>query len=319
MTQDIQRRLALLIDADNAQAALLEQMLIELSKYGTITIRRVYGDFTEANMKGWKEVMHTHALQPVQQFRYTVGKNATDSALIIDAMDILYTAGIDGVCIASSDSDYTRLATRLREKNLYVIGIGKQMTPRAFVNACNLFIYTENLEALPADEPEAAAPFEAAFASPDTGAKLATAQAADAGRKAQQPKATARTAKKSAAFEKLFRTAFGLTVQDDGWANLSALGDSLRKLDSAFDPRTYGHSQLSQLVRAFPELIEVKPPKAAGKTGTIFVRAKADAAKAGTARSGTTRSGTARSGGAKAGGKSTDKGADKGADKSTKA
>lgn len=141
------RRLAMLIDGDNAQAALLDQMLAETGKYGIITIRRVYGDWTEPQMKSWKQTLNTHALQPVQQFRYTVGKNATDSAMIIDAMDVLYTAGVDGFCLVSSDSDYTRLATRIREKNMFVMGIGKAMTPRAFVNACDVFVYTENLVA----------------------------------------------------------------------------------------------------------------------------------------------------------------------------
>ena len=139
------RRLALLIDGDNAQASLLEQMIAEVNKYGVVTIRRVYGDWTEPQMKSWKEALHVSALQPFQQFRYTTGKNATDSAMIIDAMDILYTAGVDGFCIVSSDSDYTRLATRIREKNLFVMGIGKATTPRAFVNACDVFVYTENL------------------------------------------------------------------------------------------------------------------------------------------------------------------------------
>jgi uncharacterized LabA/DUF88 family protein len=142
---DTTRRLALLIDGDNAQAALLPQMLTEVNKYGMATIRRVYGDWTEPQMKGWKEALNVYALQLVQQFRYTKGKNATDSALIIDAMDILYTAGIDGFCLVSSDSDFTRLATRIREKNLFVMGIGKESTPRPFIDACNVFVYTENL------------------------------------------------------------------------------------------------------------------------------------------------------------------------------
>ncbi len=116
----VNRRLALLIDGDNAQASLLGEMLAEASKYGLLTIRRVYGDWTEPQLKSWKQVLHTYAIQPVQQFRYTTGKNSTDSAMIIDAMDILYSAGIDGFCLVSSDSDYTRLATRIREKKTRV-------------------------------------------------------------------------------------------------------------------------------------------------------------------------------------------------------
>jgi len=135
----------MLIDGDNAQPSLLGEMLAEASKYGIVTVRRIYGDWTTPNMGGWKDALNIHAIQPIQQFRYAVGKNATDSAMIIDAMDILYTVRVDGFCLVSSDSDYTRLATRIREKSLFVMGIGKKLTPRPFVNACDLFVYEENL------------------------------------------------------------------------------------------------------------------------------------------------------------------------------
>ena len=140
------RRIAMLIDGDNAQASLISNMLAETSKYGNVIIRRIYGDWTTANMNGWKEMLQTHAIQPIQQFRYTIGKNATDSAMIIDAMDILYEDRVEGFCLVSSDSDYTRLATRIREKGIFVMGVGKKMTPRAFVNACDVFVFTENLQ-----------------------------------------------------------------------------------------------------------------------------------------------------------------------------
>ena len=120
------RRIAMLIDGDNAQPSLIKHMLAEAGKYGLVTIRRIYGDWTTANMNGWKETLQTYAIQPIQQFRYTIGKNATDSAMIIDSMDILYEGGIDGFCLVSSDSDYTRLATRIREKGVFVMGIGKR-------------------------------------------------------------------------------------------------------------------------------------------------------------------------------------------------
>jgi len=139
------RRLAMLIDGDNAQPSLIDAILAEAGKYGIVTIRRIYGDWTTANMKQWKDTLHVHAIQPIQQFRYTTGKNATDSALIIDAMDILYEGAANGFCVVSSDSDYTRLATRIREKGLFVMGIGRTETPRPFVNACEVFVYTENL------------------------------------------------------------------------------------------------------------------------------------------------------------------------------
>ena len=247
------RRLALLIDGDNAQASLLTEMFAEVTKYGTMTIRRVYGDWTEPNMKSWKQVMHTHALQPIQQFRYTQGKNATDSTLIIDAMDILYTAGVDGFCIVSSDSDYTRLATRIREKNLFVIGIGKSLTPRVFVNACDVFVYTENLVAVANTDNTETVPV------PD---------------KKNAAKADVKDAANPTRFKEPFRTAFDLTEQDDGWANLAALGSSLRKLDPAFDPRTYGYKQLSQLVQACKGFIEVRKTETSGGNVVISVRPK---------------------------------------------
>ena len=148
------QRIAMLIDGDNAQPSMIEKMLAETTKYGLITIRRIYGDWTASNMGGWKEVLQTHAIQPIQQFRYTVGKNATDSAMIIDAMDLFYSGNVDGFCLVSSDSDYTRLATRIREQGIFVMGIGKKQTPRAFVNACDLFVYTENLNPTEAPKPE---------------------------------------------------------------------------------------------------------------------------------------------------------------------
>src|SRR5512140_3020596 len=139
------RKIAMLIDGDNAQSSLLPQMLVEAGKYGMVTVRRIYGDWTTPNMNSWKDVLNFHAIQPIQQFRYTIGKNATDSAMIIDAMDILHTKVVDGFCLVSSDSDYTRLATRIRETGIFVMGIGEKKTPKPFVNACDVFVYTENL------------------------------------------------------------------------------------------------------------------------------------------------------------------------------
>ena len=143
--QTQQQRVAVLIDGDNAQASLLPQILAEVNKFGLITIKRIYGDWTTTNMNSWKESLHKYAIQPIQQFRYTTGKNATDSAMIIDAMDILHEKSVEGFCLVSSDSDYTRLATRIRESGIFVMGIGEKKTPKPFVNACNVFVYTENL------------------------------------------------------------------------------------------------------------------------------------------------------------------------------
>jgi uncharacterized LabA/DUF88 family protein len=248
----VNRRIAMLIDGDNAQASLMGKMLAETSKYGVVTIRRIYGDWTETNMKSWKNELHTHAIQPIQQFRYTTGKNATDSAMIIDAMDILYTTGVDGFCIVSSDSDYTRLATRIREKNLFVMGIGKQNTPRSFVNACDVFVYTQNLSSQEIDQPAPTSP--PAAAAPES-----------------VPSVTEIT--DTQALQNLFRTAYELTMQEDGWAFLGAMGNKLRQLDPSFDPRTYGHKQLLSLIKAHPEMFEIRRTKERG-AANIYVRLK---------------------------------------------
>jgi hypothetical protein len=252
-------RLALMIDGDNAQAALLPQMLAEVSKYGTMTIRRVYGDWSEPGLKSWKEVLHLYAIQPSQQFSYTRGKNATDIALIIDAMDILHSGSVDGFCIASSDSDYTRLATRVREQNLFVMGIGRQNTPPAFVNACTVFVYTENLQTVVADERKTAT------SAPNTIVEPVIEPVEDVTDPAR--------------FKRLFQTAFDSAVLDDGWAHLSTLGTTLRELDPAFDPRTYGHKQLLQLVQAYPKFIETYKLTNENGSATIYVRPKGSSQK----------------------------------------
>lgn len=245
------QRLMLMIDGDNAQAALLPQMLAEVSKYGVMKIRRVYGDWGSPQLKPWKDLLHTYALKPEQQFSYTSGKNATDIALIIDAMDFINTAGVDGICIVSSDSDYTPLATRVREKNLFVMGIGRSTTPRAFVNACDVFVYTENLRSNVEDK------------SADT--PLPTSKPEDE---------SAPIADHEDHFERLFRTAFDAAVQDDGWAHLGTLGSSLRQLDPGFDPRTYGHKLLSQLVQAYPNFFETQKRASKGGNEVIYIRLK---------------------------------------------
>src|SRR4030095_9517792 len=141
----LRQKIAILIDGDNAQSSLLPQMLVEAGRHGQVTLRRIYGDWTTNHMNSWKETLNYHAFQPIQQFRYTIGKNATDSAMIIDAMDIMHSGVVDGFCLVSSDSDYTRLATRIRETGIFVMGIGEKQTAKPFVNACDLFVYTENL------------------------------------------------------------------------------------------------------------------------------------------------------------------------------
>ncbi len=226
--QSEQQRFAVLIDGDNAQASLLPQILAEVSKVGLITIKRIYGDWTTTSMNSWKESLHKHAIQPIQQFRYTVGKNATDSAMIIDAMDLLHSNDVDGFCIVASDSDYTRLATRIREEGLFVIGVGEKKTPEAFTNACNQFIYCENLAIT------------------------------------KEPKKKAE--KKQKEEEKsdvpdplpLLLQGFEMAAKEEEWAHLSWMGDALRQLDPAFDSRTFGHQKLQSLIKDYPEIFAIK-------------------------------------------------------------
>jgi len=244
-TDEKRKKIALLIDGDNAQPALLGKILTEAGKYGLVTIRRIYGDWTTVNMAGWKHTLNENAIQPIQQFRYTVGKNATDSAMIIDAMDILHSHQVDGFCIASSDSDYTRLATRIREIGFFVMGVGKQTTPKAFVNACNVFIYTENLTPREHRRRERAA----------------------------KPEEVREEKPRKFDPVPLLRGAFDMAVEEDGWSNLATIGFYLRQLDPGFDPRTYGFKQLSQLIKGYPDLFELKFRGETGKTD-VFVRLK---------------------------------------------
>jgi len=226
--EDIERRMAILIDGDNAQASLIEQILVEAGKYGSATIRRVYGDWTTPNMSSWKDMLNIHAFQPIQQFRYTVGKNATDSAMIIDAMDILHSDQVDGFCLVSSDSDYTRLATRIRESGQLVVGIGEKKTPRPFVSACNVFIYTENLSRRRGS---------------GNGSKRKTNNLSTQERELID----------------LISQAMEMAgPDDDGWTRLSEVGTALRRIDPGFDPRTYSFRQLSQLVKAHGSQFEMR-------------------------------------------------------------
>ena len=242
------RRMAVLIDGDNAQPSLIAKILSEASKYGTVTVRRNYGDWTTSNMGGWKDTLQTHAIQPIQQFRYTIGKNATDSAMIIDAMDLLYSGTVDAFCLVSSDSDYTRLATRIREKGFFVMGIGQKKTPRAFVNACDVFVYTENL--MPKKPTKKRS-------TPRKGAKA---------EKEKEPPTPDPV--------NLLKQAFDNAVGEDGWAFLGTLGHHLRQLDPGFDARTYGYAQLSALIRGYPKVFDIREVKADDGNSSIYVKVK---------------------------------------------
>jgi uncharacterized LabA/DUF88 family protein len=228
--------LALLVDADNAQASVIAELLAEAATYGTVTVKRAYGDWTTPNLASWKDVLHVHAIQPVQQFRYTTGKNATDSALIIEAMDLLHGGKVDGFCLVSSDSDFTRLATRIREAGLSVYGFGEQKTPKPFVAACDKFIYTEILR------------------KPSPGSLLAPVQAP---------------------LKPLLSSAITAAAQEDGWARLAMVGELVLKKDPSFDPRNFGFKKLGELVKAQPYLkVKSTPTSEGSQNMQLFVRVK---------------------------------------------
>jgi len=227
-------RIAMLIDGDNAQPTLLEKMLIEASKYGTVIVRRIYGDWTGTTLNGWKKIILNHAFEPMQQYQYTTGKNSTDSALIIDAMDLLHEGVANCFCVVSSDSDFTRLAIRIRASGCLMLGMGKKTTPNPFVTACDVFVYTENLAVK--DEKE----------KPTTGSAKSQKQVETESSAAQTPDPLP-----------LLQQAFEITVQENGWTTLAALGNALRQIDPSFDPRTYGVKQLSGLLKAHSDIFYI--------------------------------------------------------------
>ena len=261
---DTRKKIALLIDGDNAQSSLIGKILTEAGKYGLVTVRRIYGDWTTQNMAGWKHSLHDNAIQPIQQFRYTIGKNSTDSAMIIDAMDILHGHQVDGFCIVSSDSDYTRLATRIREHGFFVMGIGKRTTPKAFVNACHIFIYTENLMPKERQRQERRAPRKG------EGKDQREEREEREDREDREERDD-----KAKKFDPvpLLKGAFDMAVEEDGWASLSMIGFYLRQLDPGFDPRTYGFKQVSQLIKSYADLFEMKFQDEKGRTN-VFIRQK---------------------------------------------
>lgn len=221
-----QERLAVLIDADNSQPNIIQALLEEIAKYGTATVKRIYGDWTNPHLKGWKDHLLEHAIQPFQQFGYTRGKNATDSALIIDAMDLLYSVSLDGFCLVSSDSDFTRLAARIRESGLKVYGFGEKKTPRAFVAACDKFVYTEILR--------------------EDGEQESAAQ--DKGKK----KSRSITSDKS--LMRHIKSAVNDSADDSGWAFLGEVGNNLVNKMPEFDSRNYGYQKLGEMMRDIPFL-----------------------------------------------------------------
>lgn len=248
-------RLAVLIDADNAQAAVIEALLAEIARFGEATVKRIYGDFTAPTSSSWKKVLQKYAIKPVQQFAYTTGKNATDSTLIIDAMDLLYTRKFDGFCLMTSDSDFTGLAMRLREGGLTVLGFGEKKTPEAFRNACHKFVFTEVLRPSSVNEP------------------TARAKKAVGDQKAPQPQPVAEA--KQEFPKKFVLAALDQSSDDAGWAHLGTFGSYLTKLQPDFDPRLYGFKKLSELVKAKTDLFETEERQAPGSTHKVlYLRAK---------------------------------------------
>ncbi|WP_026186048.1 NYN domain-containing protein [Thioalkalivibrio thiocyanodenitrificans] len=252
------RRLAVLIDADNAQASVIEGLLAEIARFGEATVKRIYGDFTVPTSSSWRKVLQQYAIKPVQQFAYTTGKNATDSTLIIDAMDLLYTRQFDGFCLITSDSDFTGLAMRLREEGLTVLGFGEKKTPDAFRNACHKFVFTEVLRPNSADDP------------------TAFAKKAKNDQKTTSPQFTAVVAEPKQKFPKKFvLAALEQSSDDSGWAHLGTFGSYLTKLQPDFDSRLYGYKKLSDLVKAKTELFVTEERQSAGSTQKVlYLRAK---------------------------------------------
>jgi hypothetical protein len=258
-------KLAVLIDADNAQATIIEGLLAEIATFGEATVKRIYGDFTAPASAQWRKVLQTYAIKPVQQFAYTTGKNATDSTLIIDAMDLLYTRRFDGFCLVSSDSDFTGLALRIREEGLTVLGFGEQKTPEAFRNACHKFIFTEVLR--PVSPQKSSASITQASATQTPEPFSSTSGEPEPAQKSSQP----------ALPRKFILKALGSTQGDDaGWVHLGAFGSYLTKIKPDFDPRLYGFKKLSDLLKAMPEELEIKERKTAGSSGKgLYVRRRA--------------------------------------------
>lgn len=225
-------KLAVLIDADNVPYAYIKEMLDEVAKYGNPTIKRIYADWTKPTASGWKGVLLENAITPIQQYSYTTGKNSSDSALIIDAMDLLYSEKVNGFCIVSSDSDFTRLATRLREAAMFVIGIGERKTPKPFITACDKFIYIEILKKEHENE---------------------TAEKLD--KKSKVKTETSSVSKVDKKLIKLIKNSIDEISDDSGWAFLGVLGNFIMKKKKDFDPRNYGFPKLYPLIKSINEFV----------------------------------------------------------------
>jgi uncharacterized LabA/DUF88 family protein len=264
-------RLAVLIDADNAQPSITEGLLAEVAKYGTAHVKRAYGDWTEPNLKGWKEHLLAQSIQPIQQFAYTRGKNSTDAAMVIDAMDLLYSGRFDGFCLVSSDSDFTRLAARLRESALTVYGFGERKTPKPFVAACDKFIYIENLtfdadaDADADDEDDSVGGGDSGGGGPAKGVSA---------KPARPRPASAAQLKSDHGLVSFLRNAMEAASEEDGWAPLAGVGNIITSQRPDFDPRSYGYGKLSDLITATTLFETDRRSPGDGKQPIIYARAK---------------------------------------------
>lgn len=231
-------KLAVLIDADNVPYSNIKGMMEEITKYGTPTTKRIYADWTKPNANGWKSVLLEHAITPIQQYSYTTGKNSSDSALIIDAMDLLYSDKVDGFCIVSSDSDFTRLAIRLRESGMKVIGIGEKKTPNAFIVACDRFVFIEVLEGTTKKKK----PKATTTTTPSDTKKVVEKETAI---KIDNPTID------------LIEDTIDAISDDDGWAFLGDVGNLIVKNKPEFDPRSYGFSKLTPMLKSLTDILEI--------------------------------------------------------------
>lgn len=274
-------RIAVLIDADNISHHYVQPMMQEIARYGNPTVKRIYGDWTKPNLAGWKNHLLDYALNPVQQFAYTTGKNSTDSALIIDAMDILFSGRAEAFCLVSSDSDFTRLATRLREAGKTVYGIGEQKTPNAFIAACDRFIYLEILQD-EFDDDEASDKAEPDKSTKSSRSASSSRSKTSASKDSNKSASNKRKSQKKAlehVDDKLIHL-IDQSIQDledeDGWAYLGELGQLLTKKQPSFDARNYGFAKLSSLLLSIGryEMDNKEMTKGHGKQ--LFVRRKND-------------------------------------------
>ncbi len=244
-------KIAILVDGDNAQAKLLKPILEEVSKYGKVTIRRIYGDWTLPQMNSWKDKLNDLSFNPIQKFSYTTGKNSTDSSLIIDAMDILHDKIVDGFCIVSSDSDYTGLAKRIREDGVFVMGIGVATTPNAFVQSCEVFTYCENIAEELSLQKQANKPVQQTKTTRVHKAEKVTPEVVE-------PEKVQNVKKYPAVDLNLINKAYDMATNEEDETLIANIGSNLRKIDPSFDTRTYGFKNLSQLFSSLKEYKVIK-------------------------------------------------------------